>query len=233
MCRLSWNLGLSGPVMGLLYRYLLQYMLVARYSDSLRAGRSGDRMPVGAIFSAPVQTGPGAHPASYIMGTGSFPGVKRPGSGVEHPPPSTAEVEGRVELYLYSPSGPSWPVLRWNLLYFISDDRLCCWDYFLRSSVVLLRSVYLTIYYWFVCCLTKCYKSWTLFIIETDMRLIVKKGLERKNIRSANVMARDYNSRAPLQNIIQPSLFVSSLSPHSPDSVEAVRISIDHVLSGL
>jgi len=27
-------------------------------------------------FSAPVQTGPGAHPASCTMGTGSFPGVK-------------------------------------------------------------------------------------------------------------------------------------------------------------
>ena len=40
----------------------------------LRAGRSGDRMPVGARFSAPVQTGPGAHPASYTIGTGSFPG---------------------------------------------------------------------------------------------------------------------------------------------------------------
>jgi len=30
----------------------------------------------GARFSAPVQTGPGAHPASRTMGTGSFPGVK-------------------------------------------------------------------------------------------------------------------------------------------------------------
>jgi hypothetical protein len=40
------------------------------------AGRSGDRIPVGARFSAPVQTGPGAHPASCAMGTGSFPGVK-------------------------------------------------------------------------------------------------------------------------------------------------------------
>ena len=29
-----------------------------------------------ARFSAPVQTDPGAHPASYTMGTGSFPGVK-------------------------------------------------------------------------------------------------------------------------------------------------------------
>jgi len=31
---------------------------------------------VGARFSAPVQTGPGAHPASCAMGTGSFLGVK-------------------------------------------------------------------------------------------------------------------------------------------------------------
>jgi len=31
---------------------------------------------VGAKFSAPVQTGPGAHPASCTMGTGSFPRVK-------------------------------------------------------------------------------------------------------------------------------------------------------------
>jgi hypothetical protein len=36
---------------------------------------------VGARFSAPVQTGPGAHPASCTMGTGSFPGAKS-GRGV-------------------------------------------------------------------------------------------------------------------------------------------------------
>jgi len=51
--------------------------------------------------------GPGTHPASYMMGTGSFPGVKLPGCGIEHPPPSSAKVEERVELYLYFPSGSS------------------------------------------------------------------------------------------------------------------------------
>jgi len=68
-------------------------------------------MPVVARFSAHVQTGPGAYPASYTMGTGSLPGVKRPGRGVDHPLPSSAEVKERVWLYLYSLSGPSWPVL--------------------------------------------------------------------------------------------------------------------------
>jgi len=47
----------------------------------LRAGRSGDRIPVWARFSTPVQTGPEAHPASCTMNTGSFPGVKS-GRGV-------------------------------------------------------------------------------------------------------------------------------------------------------
>ena len=80
-------------------------------ATELRAGRSGERIPVTARFSAPVQTAPEPHPASYTMGTGSFPGVKRPGRDVDHPPPSRARDEGRVELYICSPSGPSWPVV--------------------------------------------------------------------------------------------------------------------------
>ena len=66
---------------------------------------------MGARFSARVQTGPGAHPASCTVGTVSLPGVKRPGRGVDHLPPSSAEVKERIELYLYSPFGPSWPVV--------------------------------------------------------------------------------------------------------------------------
>ena len=38
--------------------------------------RSGDRILVGARFSAPVQNGPESNPASCTMGTGSFLGVK-------------------------------------------------------------------------------------------------------------------------------------------------------------
>jgi hypothetical protein len=94
---------------------LFQPGLRSRYSDSLRAGRSGDRIPVGARFSAPVQTDPGAYPASCTMGTG----VERPGCGVDHPPPSSAEVKERVEQYLNSPSTPPLGLhgLFWGELY--------------------------------------------------------------------------------------------------------------------
>jgi hypothetical protein len=64
----------------LIYSIMWAGQLV-RYSDWLRAGRSGDRILVGARFSALVQTGRGAHPAFCTMGTGSFPGVES-GRGV-------------------------------------------------------------------------------------------------------------------------------------------------------
>jgi hypothetical protein len=85
----------------------------SRYSDSLRAGRSGDRIPVGAKFFAPVQIGPWGPPSLLYNGYRiSIPGVKRPGRGVDHPPPSSARVKERVQLNLHS---PSWPVLGRNL----------------------------------------------------------------------------------------------------------------------
>jgi len=50
---------------------------------------------------------------SFILHKGyrSLTGEKRSGHGVDHPPLSSAEVKERVEVYLYSPSGPSLPVL--------------------------------------------------------------------------------------------------------------------------
>ena len=67
------------------FTFYIHYKLWAgyhsRYSYWLQAGRSRDRISMGVRFSAPVQTGPGAHPASCTMGTGSFPGVKS-GRGV-------------------------------------------------------------------------------------------------------------------------------------------------------
>jgi len=55
-------------------------------------GWPGDRIPVEAMFSEPVQIGPGNNPASCTMGIGSFPRVKRPVRGDGHQPPSSVEV---------------------------------------------------------------------------------------------------------------------------------------------
>jgi len=41
--------------------------------------------------------------------------VKRRGCGVDHSFPYRAKIKERVELYLYSRSGPFSPVLRWPL----------------------------------------------------------------------------------------------------------------------
>ena len=93
-----------------------------------RPGRSGDRIPVGARFSAPVKTDPGAHLASCTMGTKSLPEVKS-GRGVTLTPHPLLVPRSRkstaitllplravgtvqsisactVQLYLYSPYGP-------------------------------------------------------------------------------------------------------------------------------
>ena len=83
----------------------------SQYSDSLRAGRFGDRIRLWARFFAPVQTCPRAHPASYTMGNGYFPGVKRPGRGVDHPHAYNAEAKGKVKLFFYTPCGTSRPVI--------------------------------------------------------------------------------------------------------------------------
>jgi len=61
-------------------------------ATQLRAERSGHQIPGGRDF-LPVQTGPGGHPASCTIGTGSFPGGKvRPRRAADHSLPSSAAV---------------------------------------------------------------------------------------------------------------------------------------------
>jgi hypothetical protein len=72
--------------------------LSSSFSSSSRWGR-------GFPHPSRPALGPTQSPIQWV------PGVKRPGRGVDHPPSSSVEVKERVELYLYSPSGLSWPVL--------------------------------------------------------------------------------------------------------------------------
>ena len=59
---------------------------------------------------------PWGPPSLLCNGYRVFPGGKvRPGCDADPSPPSSAEVKNRVELYPYSPQGPSWPMEGWNL----------------------------------------------------------------------------------------------------------------------
>jgi hypothetical protein len=51
--------------------------------------------------------GPSQPPIQWVPGALSL-GVKRPGREADHSPPSSAEIKERLELYLHSPSTPSW-----------------------------------------------------------------------------------------------------------------------------
>ena len=70
---------------------------------AVRAGRSGDRIPMGA-------TQP---PAEWVSLHSR--GVKRAGSVVNHPISSNAEFKVKVELCNYSPSLSSWQAVERNL----------------------------------------------------------------------------------------------------------------------
>jgi hypothetical protein len=74
-----------------------------RIATRHRVDGLGGRIPVEAIFSAPIQTGPRAHTASYTMGTGPFPGLKRPGRGVDNPP-HLATMLKKLETYTSTPA---------------------------------------------------------------------------------------------------------------------------------
>jgi len=114
----------------------------SQYSDLLRAGWTRDGILVWVRSSAPIQTSPWAHSASNIMGTVSFPEVKQLGHGVNHQLSSSTKVKERAELYVYSPSGPSWPVLRWNFctFYFYYTQCLILWFIFVTETIKIMKA---------------------------------------------------------------------------------------------
>ena len=79
------------------------------------AGWSGDRIPVGGEIFGTYPDRPWGPPSLLYNGYRVFPGGKAAGAWRWPPTPLSAEVKERVELYLSSPSGPSWPVPWWTL----------------------------------------------------------------------------------------------------------------------
>ena len=62
----------------------------------------------------------------------SIRGVKRPGRGINRPPPCSCEFKERVELCMCSPTGPSWSFLRSTLL--LEGRNTFPYDFILLSS---------------------------------------------------------------------------------------------------
>jgi hypothetical protein len=69
--------------------------------DSLLVGRSGHRIPVEARFFRTRPDRPWGPPSLLYNGYLVFPELKS-GRGFDNPPPSSAEIKERVELYLYT-----------------------------------------------------------------------------------------------------------------------------------
>jgi hypothetical protein len=103
--------GLKGLIQGIMCAS--GWGSVAGTATRYRLNGSGFEPRVGPRFSTSVQPGYQAHPASCKTGTdwGCFPGAKRPGRGVNQPPPSSVEVKERVR---YTPM-PSWHDIQWNV----------------------------------------------------------------------------------------------------------------------
>ena len=85
--------------------------VVGRNSNWLQAGRSGDQIPVGSEIFCTRPDRPRSLTSLLYKGYGVTPGGEAARAWSWLPAPSSAEVKERVELYLYSPSGPSCPVL--------------------------------------------------------------------------------------------------------------------------
>jgi hypothetical protein len=73
------------------------------------------RIPFGGEISRTRPDRLWGQPSLLYNGYGVFPRGKVAGAWRWPPTPSSAEIKERVELYFYSPSGTSWPVLGWIL----------------------------------------------------------------------------------------------------------------------
>ena len=108
---ISWRCGVGGSSVGITTNYVVD-------GPGIESGG-------GARFFRTHPDRPWVPPTIPYIGYWVILRVNWPGRSVNHPPQSSAEVKEKVELYLYSPSAPSWPVLGWNLLFLPDVSKHC------------------------------------------------------------------------------------------------------------
>jgi len=114
---------------------------------------------------------------------------------MDHPPPFSAEVTERVELSLYSPSGPSWPVLGWTLLYLLTLLYFTLL-YLLYFTLLYFTLLYFTLlYFTYFTVLTNSYifRNMKEFVCCTTVDLIQLCVLFDSNCNNWVVMQRKEN----------------------------------------
>ena len=98
---------------------------LSRYSDLLRAGWCGDRIPGGEIFRTSPDRPCGSLSPLY-NGYRSVSRGKAARSSRWPPTQSSTQVKERLELYLYSHSAPSWPLLWRTLPLHLTSQSVRC-----------------------------------------------------------------------------------------------------------
>jgi len=113
----SWfhHPNIFGRMFAFINVFLMYYSSAVGIATRYGAGRSGDRIPARSEIFRTRPDRPWGPPSLLYNGYRVFPGGKAAGAWRRTLTPPSAEVKERVELYLYSTSGPSWPVIGWIL----------------------------------------------------------------------------------------------------------------------
>jgi hypothetical protein len=126
----------------------------SRYSDSLRGGRGRWSNPGGGEIFRTLPDRPWGPLNLLYNGYRVFPGGKVAWTWRWLPTPCSAEIKERLGLYLYSRSGPSWPVIGWPLPLpkpLLSPIRSPCPAYLITQNFPV--TLFLIAYYCTILCL--------------------------------------------------------------------------------